>query len=220
MIDTAKEVTCKFCHKPIVQGPGGHRVRQYCNAAHKMRYRRAQQAEAHSTLEQQNIAALQEKLMRVGTEKERVERRVQVQRTRIGELEAEGSRLRKRVEDLLGEVRNAGARISELEVENRTLKTQLDQLRDIEKVFSKDTGMHSFKNWLRTHQYHAERAGCKKILDDAYGFPPAGSRGSYTDAIRQAGLSTSEQADVWDAWRDMLRDELFKSYYADKSKQS
>ncbi len=46
MIDMANEVRCKYCGAPIVQKPGkGHRKREYCNDAHKMKDRRRQLAE-------------------------------------------------------------------------------------------------------------------------------------------------------------------------------
>ena len=190
MIDAQETTTCRYCGKPIIQKAGGHRVRVYCNDAHKMRDRRRQERWAHPTLEQQNIAALQEKLAQAGDRIQKLERQVQVQRSRTGELTEE----------------------------NRTLRTQIDQARDIEEAFSTDTGVHSFKKWLRAHQYHAERPGCKKILDEAYGFPPAGSRGTYTDAMRKAYFGLDDKADGWDAWKDMLKDELFQSYYANRDK--
>ena len=76
--------------------------------------------------------------------------------------------------------------------------------------------MHSFRKWLASHKSHAEQPGWAKILDKANGFPPASSRGTYTDIMRRAGFTTDEQADAWDAWRDMLKDEMFKRYYTDK----
>ena len=212
MIATEIEARCKYDGRPIARVPG-RRPREFCNDTCRQRYHRQHQQGKHeqTTTEQQNIAALQEKLMRLGDEKERVERRVQVQRGRIAELEAEGSRLRARVEGLLGELRDRDLKLE-------SLARTIDQLRDTEEIFSTDTNSHPLKRFLASHPHHAVRPGCVKVLDPEYGFPPAGSRGSYTDAMRRAGMTASEQADVWDAWRDMLRDELFKSYYANRDK--
>ncbi len=49
MIDTQETTTCRYCGKPIIQKAGGHRVRVYCNAAHKMRHRRQLQSEKQQT---------------------------------------------------------------------------------------------------------------------------------------------------------------------------
>lgn len=192
MIDTANETTtCKDCGRPIVQGPGGHRKRVYCNAACKMRDRRRQtMGKQQPTLEQQNIAILQEKLTAAAAKIEKQTDTIAKQRSRIDELSTK----------------------------NRALSKTIDELATIEEAFSTDTGVHSFQKWLASHRYHAERPGCKKILDKAYGFPPAGSRGTYTEAMRKAYFGLDDKNDVWDAWRDMLRDELFKSYYANRDK--
>jgi len=107
--------------------------------------------------------------------------------------------------------------VAALERRIAALEKLLDQVRDIEETFSTDTGVHSFKKWLGGHRYHAERPGCKNILDKAHGFPPGGSRGTYRDAMRRAGFSRDEQDDVWTAWRDMLKDELLKKYYANRN---
>ena len=70
---------------------------------------------------------------------------------------------------------------------------------------------------IRQQYHHAVQPGCVKILGPEYGFPPAGSRGTYADAMRRAGFTAEQQSEVWDAWRSMLRDELFKSYYAKRN---
>ena len=108
------------------------------------------------------------------------------------------------------------SRIGELTEENRTLRTQVDQARDIEEAFSTDTDVHSFKKFLASHRYHADRPGCKKFL--ALVAQSSGSRGTYTNEMRRAGFTPDEESDVWAAWKDMLRDELFKSYYANRDK--
>ena len=63
MIDMANEVRCKYCGAPIVQKPGkGHRKREYCNDAHKMKDRRRQFAEeqrARADQTKSQIAALE-----------------------------------------------------------------------------------------------------------------------------------------------------------------
>jgi endogenous inhibitor of DNA gyrase (YacG/DUF329 family) len=67
MIDTVNETTtCKACGRPVVQGPGGHRKRVYCNAACKMRDRRRQQSEKRQVQEtdtaQKQVDALQARI--------------------------------------------------------------------------------------------------------------------------------------------------------------
>ena len=63
MIDVQETSTCRACGKPIIQAPGGHRLRVYCNAACKMRGRRRQQSEKRQVQEtdtaQKQVAALQ-----------------------------------------------------------------------------------------------------------------------------------------------------------------
>ena len=63
MLDTQEITTCRACGKPIIQAPGGHRVRVYCNAACKMRDRRRLQSEKRRIQEtdttQKQVAALQ-----------------------------------------------------------------------------------------------------------------------------------------------------------------
>jgi hypothetical protein len=202
MIDVAHDARCKACKKLIVRVPG-RRPREYCTDACRQRYYR----EHHqaSTIAQQDRAALQEKLMRLGTEKEKVERRVRTQRTRIGELEAEARRLRARINEL-----------AHAEIQLGQLQRTIDELSTLEEAFRRDTSVHSFKKFLTNSPYHSIRAGCAKILDQANGFPSAGSRGTYTDAMRRAGFTQDEQADVWAAWRDMLKEELIKRYYTTK----
>src|SRR5258708_19551932 len=66
MIDSANEVTCKYCGDTIVEKGGrGHRKRVYCNDAHKMKDRRHKQAEkqqAAATQAQAQIAALEKQV--------------------------------------------------------------------------------------------------------------------------------------------------------------
>jgi hypothetical protein len=191
MIDVVTDVRCKACDKSIVRVPG-RRPREYCNdACRQKHYRQHHQVEkGQSTLEQQNIAALKEKLTATAGRISKLERQVQVQRSRVGELTEE----------------------------NRTLRTFIDQMRDIEEAFSTDTSVHSFRRFLDSHPNHAVRPGCAKILDRGMRIIPSGSRGQYIKAMRKAGFSHDEQADVWDAWRDMLKEELFQSYYANRDK--
>ena len=35
--------------------------------------------------------------------------------------------------------------------------------------------------------------------------------------MRRAYFNLDEKGDVWDAWRAMLRDELFKDYYTNRN---
>ncbi len=65
MIDTAHETTCKTCGRPMVQAPGGHRKRVYCNAVCKMKERRrllAAQQQARANQAQAQIAALEKQV--------------------------------------------------------------------------------------------------------------------------------------------------------------
>jgi hypothetical protein len=57
MIEMAQSTTCKACGKPIVQAPGGHRARLYCDAACKMRDRRRRQSEKHQEGETDLVTA-------------------------------------------------------------------------------------------------------------------------------------------------------------------
>lgn len=128
--------------------------------------------------------------------------------------------LRERKREQMAEHREADAaalsRVADLQARINGLERLLDHLRDLETTWVSDTGVHPFKRFLKASPSHASRAGCVKVLDPEYGFPPAGSRGSYTDAMRRATFTAEQQADVWAAWRDMLRDELFQSYYANR----
>ena len=190
MIDVQQEATCKLCGKPIEQGKG-RRKREYCSDAHKERaYRERKQAGAAPTLEQQNTTAALEKLSAAGA----------------------------KIEKLTATIAKQRDRIDELSTKNRALSKTIDELASIEEAFSTDTGMHPLKRYLASHPYHAVRPGCVKVLDPESGFVPSGSRGTYTDAMRRAGFTADEQADVWDAWRDMLKAELFASYYANRDK--
>ncbi len=69
MIDTANEVRCKYCGAPIVQKDGrGHRKREYCNDAHKMKDRRRQLAEQQREAAKQaqaQIAALEKQVKKL-----------------------------------------------------------------------------------------------------------------------------------------------------------
>lgn len=56
-----------------------------------------------------------------------------------------------------------------------------------------------------------------KLLDKSMSFSPRGPRGRYQDEMRRAYFNLDEKGDVWDAWRAMLRDELFKDYYTNRN---
>ena len=66
MIETANEVRCRYCGAPIVQKGGrGHRKRQYCDDAHKMRDRRRQLAAQQQAIADQmkvQIAVLEKQV--------------------------------------------------------------------------------------------------------------------------------------------------------------
>jgi len=187
MIDVETDARCKACNKPLVRIPG-RRPREYCD--NKGACRQKYYREHHQdTREQQNTTAALEKLSAAGA----------------------------KIEKLTATIAKQRDRIDELSTKNRALSRVVDELAGIEEAFSTDTGMHPLKRFLTSHAYHAVRPGCVKILDPEHGFPPAGSRGTYTDAMRRAGFSESDQADVWNAWRDMLKEELFKSYYVNRN---
>lgn len=80
MIDLARDVRCPVCGKPMKQAPDGHRLRGYDDGVCKMRHRRRRQAEkqAHhaDAAYQQDIAALQGKLIAAGECILKLERRV------------------------------------------------------------------------------------------------------------------------------------------------
>ena len=78
------------------------------------------------------------------------------------------------------------------------------------------TSDYAFKSWIAKRAYHARRPGCMRLIDKANGYTPRGSRGTYTNLMRRDGFTAEQQADVWEAWKDMLRDEHLKSYYANR----
>ena len=182
MIDTVNETTtCKACGRPIVQGPGGHRKRVYCNAACKMRDRRRQNAEKQQpTLEQQNIAILQAKLTAAGAHIAKLERQVEVQRGRIGELTAE----------------------------NRTLRTHIKTIQLANERFRNDTQVRAFGTWLPKHaHYYAQTSFGQRFLADrkALLFPPQASRADYEQRLKNAGYLSEEIETFREAWREMLK---------------
>ena len=119
--------------------------------------------------------------------------------------------------DIIEELRS---RIDTLEAENRRLQQFIDSARDVEEAFNTNTREYGFKYWLlQRGAAWAERPGCKKFLNREMGMSARGSRGRYQDELRRAGFTADEQADFWDAWRAMLRNEMFKDYYATSENQ-
>jgi hypothetical protein len=109
--------------------------------------------------------------------------------------------------------------IDRLQAKVAALEKFIDQERDIEERFRTDTRDYGFKVWLlHRGTAYASRSFYQKVK--APGFTPRGSRGTYLAKVRAAGWTSEEQSDFWTAWKDMLKDELFKAYYAAKGNQS
>ncbi len=162
----------------------------------------ARDAQAETVTPRLKTQACQEKLTACAARIQKLEHQVEVQKQRLASYYQQQSG------------------VSELEAKIAALEKHIDTAAQVEERFATDTRDYVFKSWVEKHPYHAQRPGCKRLLDKASGFPPRGSRGTYTEAIRRAYFSLDEKEDVWDAWKDMLKDELFQSYYADKSNQS
>ncbi|HET8853051.1 MAG TPA: hypothetical protein VFN02_11035 [Ktedonobacteraceae bacterium] len=220
MIDTQTETSnCLGCGHPLPPSLGP-RKRLYHNAACKMRARRRQEEQ-----QKREEAAASMRARWTGLLSETQQALEDVLQLHSVEL---ASRVAVAVRAEIATAKN-GARgtIDILNVQVRSLQgqvarleKQIDELRDIEEVFNTDTSSHGFKAWLAKSEYHASRPGCKKLLDPSMRFSPRGSRGKYQEEMRKAYFTLDEKGDVWDAWRAMLRDERFKSYYASKSNQS
>jgi hypothetical protein len=213
MIDTQTETSnCLGCGHPLPPSLGP-RKRLYHNAACKMRARRRQEEqhkreEAEASMRAHWTGLLPET-------QQALEDVLQLHSVGLASRVAAAVRSEK-----ASASEAAHAQIATLERRITALEKLLDEVRDIEEVFNMDTSSHGFKAWLAKSEYHASRPGCKKVLDPSMGIPPRESRGKYQDEMRKAYFTLDEKSDVWDAWRAMLRDERFKSYYATKGNQS
>jgi hypothetical protein len=91
------------------------------------------------------------------------------------------------------------AQIAALENEVQRLQRRLN----IEERFRTDTGIHHFKNWLRTHDQPRDSDFAKRFLADSR-LPEHASRGLYEAKLRTAGYSEEDMHLFHDAWKTML----------------
>lgn len=86
------------------------------------------------------------------------------------------------------------------------LETEIQQLQErltIEQRFRTDTGVHHFKNWLRTHDQPQDSDFAKRFLTDVR-LPQHASRGMYEAKLRTGGYSEEDIQLFQDAWKAML----------------
>ncbi len=86
------------------------------------------------------------------------------------------------------------------------LETEIQQLQErltIEQRFRTDTGVHHFKNWLRTHDQPQDSDFAKRFLADTR-LPQHASRGMYEAKLRTGGYSEEDIHLFQDAWKAML----------------
>jgi chromosome segregation ATPase len=193
-----------------------------------MRDHRRRQAEQRQTsendlvLQQQNIAALQEKLAEDATHIEQLERQVEAQRSRIDELEQEKRLLKAQHEQ-------SQARITQLEVEHArlraaavTLLTFYDDLQYVKASMRADPGRYNFKLWLRTRgKGYAALPWAQRLLNDPY-VPVSATekeknkktKSSYAYSMRLSSrYSQEEMQEFEEAWEAMWWDEIFRKHY-------
>src|SRR6266849_20542 len=144
MLETFTTSTCKACSRPLVQVAGGHRKREYCDAACKMRDRRRQ--EARKELEQaqaalrarwgdflpETLQALEEVMHsgNVGLTEQVVQAIVSEISTATDAAQTEMAALQQQVADL---------------------ERRLRAIQNIEERFRTDTEARAFKTWLAQH---------------------------------------------------------------------
>lgn len=73
----------------------------------------------------------------------------------------------------------------------------------LEERFRTDTGVHHFKNWLRTHDQPQDSDFAKRFLADTR-LPQHASRSLYEAKLRVSGYSEEDIHLFQDAWKAML----------------
>jgi 1,4-alpha-glucan branching enzyme len=180
MLDVQIGATCKACGKPITQAGRGPRKREYCsNACRERAYR--ERKGAQPTLELQNIAVYQEKLTQAGAHIQKLERQVEVQKSRIGELTAD----------------------------NRRLAAQLENIQLANERFRTDTQERAFPTWLeKDARYYAKSAFGRRFLADRNVrlLPVRASRANYERIMRYTLKYTEDEIETFrEAWHEMLK---------------
>jgi uncharacterized Zn finger protein (UPF0148 family) len=198
MTDTSATLTCKACGRPIVQQAGGHRKREYCDPACKMRDRR-------------NLEA-----------REKWEQTQEALRARWGDflpetfqaleevMHAGSVGLTERVAQVIASEISAATDAAQTEMavlqqQVAVLERRLTAIQDIEERFRTDTEARAFKTWLAKHaRYYAETPFGQRFLEKYEGMPPRGSRAWYEQLLRNAHYSAEDIATFREAWKAMI----------------
>jgi uncharacterized Zn finger protein (UPF0148 family) len=198
MIEPSTAPTCKACGRPLVQLGGGHRKREYCDPACKMRDRRKLEArekweQAQAVLRSRWGDSLPETLQAL----EEV-------------MHAGNVRLTERVAQAVASEISAATAAAQTEIDVlhqqvAALERRLTAIQDIEERFRTDTEARAFKTWLAKHaRYYAETPFGQRFLDTYEGMPPRGSRAWYEQLLRNAHYSAEDIATFREAWKAML----------------
>ena len=201
MIDTVNETTtCKACGRPIVQVPGGHRVRVYCNAACKMRDRRRKEERKEQERAQAEMRARWTGLL------------PETQQVLEDLLGLHGPELASRVAVVVrAEIATAKEQV-EVAAATQKLRDQqgrLDAIQNVEERFRNDTRVRAFAPWIEKRaQYYAETPFGKRFLADRKErlLPPSASRSHYESIMRHTLHYSEEDLETFrEAWREMLK---------------
>lgn len=198
MLNTSATPTCKACGRPIVQRAGGHRKREYCDPACKMRDRRKlaareQWEQAQAALRArwgdflpETLRALEE-VMHAGSVglAERIAQAIASQIITVADAaQTEMAALQQQVADL---------------------ERRLTAIQNIEERFRTDTEVRVFKTWLAKHaRYYAETPFGQRFLEKYEGMPPRGSRAKYEQLLRDSHYSAEDIKTFHEAWKAML----------------
>ena len=198
MIEPSTTPTCKACGHPLVQIAGGHRRREYCDAACKMRDRRRQgarkeQEQAQALLQArwgnflpETLQALEE-VMHTGS---------------VGLTERVAQAI---ASEISAATDAAQTEMAVLQQQVAALERRLTAIQNIEERFRADTEARAFKTWLAKHaRYYAETPFGRRFLDTYEGMPPRGSRAMYEQVLRNAHYSAEDITTFHEAWKAML----------------
>ncbi len=198
MIDLSTPNVCKGCGCLIVQAAGGHRKREYCTDACKMRDRRKRQEQR---AQEQSILRL---CARWG---DFLPQTVQVLEAVIQQAGAELAE--KVAEAVTGEIsardRDTHIEMTALRQQIQELQRKLTTIQNVEERFRTDTQAWHFKTFLRKHaRFYATSDFGKKFLDDP-GMPPYASRGMYEARMRASNYYQASDIETFrEAWKAML----------------
>ena len=198
MTQTSSTPTCKACGRPLVQLAGGHRKREYCDAACKMRDRRSlgarkEQEQAQAVLRArwgdflpETLQALEE-VMHAGN---------------VGLTERVAQVI---ASEISAATDAAQTEMAALQQQVAALERRLTAIQNIEERFRTDTEARAFKTWLTKHaRYYAETPFGQRFLDTYEGMPPRGSRARYEQLLRSAHYSAEDITTFHEAWKAML----------------